>query len=253
MARDGYGEIEFHWHHGTDDNKSFRRKLTEGIDWFTRHGALVDANGRVSFGFIHGNWSLDNSRGNDFCGVTRELEILKQAGCYADFTFPSFGQVSQPPTPNTIFYARDDDRPKSYDRGEEARVGRTKRNDLMVFQGPLTLTDYGAVETDPFPDERKIDSWVDANIHVGGRPEWVFVKVFTHGVQSRKVIFSPVVETMFSYLEQKYGKGGYRLHYVTAREAYNIVRAAEDGKRGDPEQYRDYEIAVPVNRSGARQ
>jgi hypothetical protein len=111
---EGYGEIEFHWHHGSDDNSSFAEKLSEAVRWFNKFGALVDANGVVSFGFIHGNWSLDNSRGRRYCGVTREMEILKKAGCYADFTFPSFGQVSQPSQPNTIFYARDDDDSKSY-------------------------------------------------------------------------------------------------------------------------------------------
>ncbi len=38
------------------------------------------------------------------------------------------------------------------------------------------------------------------------------------------------------------------LHYVTAREAYNIVKAAEAGKSGDPNDYRDFEIPPPANR-----
>jgi hypothetical protein len=54
---------------------------------------------------------------------------------------------------------------------------------------------------------------------------------------------------MFSHLEQKYNDGKhYLLHYVTAREAYNIVRAAEDGHSGDPNQYRDYLVPHPLNR-----
>jgi hypothetical protein len=35
---------------------------------------------------------------------------------------------------------------------------------------------------------------------------------------------------------------------VTAREAYNIVKAAEAGKSGDPNDFRDFEIAPPANR-----
>jgi hypothetical protein len=38
------------------------------------------------------------------------------------------------------------------------------------------------------------------------------------------------------------------LHYVTAREAYNLVKAAEAGCTGDPEQYRDYLIPPYANR-----
>jgi len=32
------------------------------------------------------------------------------------------------------------------------------------------------------------------------------------------------------------------LHYITAREAYNLARAAADNKSGDPRQYYDYRI-----------
>jgi len=37
------------------------------------------------------------------------------------------------------------------------------------------------------------------------------------------------------------------IQYVTARELYNIIKAAEAGKSEDnPEAYRDYEIKPPV-------
>lgn len=248
-VRDGYGEVEFHWHHGNDNNAEFPAKLAEGVAWFNRYGAMIDAQGKKSFAFIHGNWSLDNSGGHDFCGVTRELKILKSLGCYGDFTFPAFGNIAQPRKVNSIYYASDDDHSKSYDTGVGARVGSHNIKDLMIFEGPLTLIDYGAIETDPFPNAAEIDSWIKANIHVSGRPEWIFVKTFTHGVQSRKLFFSFVTDAMFSYLENKYNNERYKLHYVTAREAYNIVRAAEDGKTGDPNMYLDYEIEKPVSRS----
>jgi len=34
---------------------------------------------------------------------------------------------------------------------------------------------------------------------------------------------------------------------MTAREAYNVVRAAENGQSGNPENYRDYELPKPWN------
>ena len=37
-----------------------------------------------------------------------------------------------------------------------------------------------------------------------------------------------------------------KLRFVTAREAYNIVKAAEAGLSGDPEKYHDYIIALLV-------
>src|SRR5262249_8637394 len=38
------------------------------------------------------------------------------------------------------------------------------------------------------------------------------------------------------------------LHYVTAREAYNVAKAAEAGCSGDPNRYRDFEVPPPANR-----
>jgi hypothetical protein len=37
----------------------------------------------------------------------------------------------------------------------------------------------------------------------------------------------------------------YRLHYVTAREMVNVVRAAEAGRYGNPGEYRDYMLPPP--------
>ena len=48
---------------------------------------------------------------------------------------------------------------------------------------------------------------------------------------------------MFTYLEKKYNDGNnYILHYATARECYNIVKAAEAGMQGKPNEYRNFII-----------
>ena len=47
-------------------------------------------------------------------------------------------------------------------------------------------------------------------------------------------------------LERSYNDGSrYVLHYVTAREAYNIIKAAEAGKSGDPGAWRDFVLPPP--------
>lgn len=67
------------------------------------------------------------------------------------------------------------------------------------------------------------------------------------------------MDKMFSYLEQTYNDGKkYQLHYVTSREAYNIIKAAEAGKSGNPNAYRDFVLPRPrasrrVAASGATQ
>ena len=49
----------------------------------------------------------------------------------------------------------------------------------------------------PTPD--RVKTWVDQNIHVAGRPEWVFVKVYTHGAPEDQA-------------ESLLGAGGHALH-----------------------------------------
>ena len=52
---------------------------------------------------------------------------------------------------------------------------------------------------------------------------------------------------MNDYLTTKYNDGdNYLLHYVSAREMYNIVKAAEQGEQGNPNDYRDFHVAAPT-------
>jgi hypothetical protein len=41
--------------------------------------------------------------------------------------------------------------------------------------------------------------------------------------------------------------GRFRIHFATAREAFNIAMAAVDGRDGDPNLYRDYRL-VPIRK-----
>ena len=101
------------------------------------------------------------------------------------------------------------------------------------------------------PTPERVDDWVRTGIHVQGRPEWVFVKVYTHGAVARdhEAVLGEWRDRMHAYLEQRYNDGAnYVLHYVSAREAYNIAKAAEAGRSGNPNEFRDFVIPPPVNR-----
>ncbi|MBN2183814.1 MAG: hypothetical protein JW746_00650 [Candidatus Krumholzibacteriota bacterium] len=269
LCYEGFGEIEFHHHHSNDTEISLSAKYADMLIQYNKVGALVtaEADPQKRFGFIHGNWALDNSRileGINACGVNNELTLLKRFGCYADFTLPAFSGKAQSSKINSIYYAHDDpDKPKSYDSGIDAQVGVKNTEDLLIIQGPLWLDwgdmrhifypvlENGEIEAYLYPEPRRIDLWIKANVHVKGRPDWVFVKVFSHSApeSSRAIATGKPFDDLLGYLEENYNDGdSYVLHYVTAREAYNIVRAAEDGKEGDPGQYRDYEIPQYANR-----
>lgn len=266
LCRMGLGEIEVHLHHDRDTEANLRQTLRRFTRQLVeRHDALpIDrSTGQPQWAFIHGNWALDNShpegRG---CGVNNELIILREEGCYADFTFPSAPDPTQPSTINRIYYAKDDpQQPKSHERGQRVRVGGQPWGDLMLIQGVLGLnlrsrkfgllprienSDIRAVSP---PAPARIDDWVRAGIHVEGRPEWTFVKIHTHGTQDcdlDTLLGAPMHEA-FAHLEHAYNDGErWQLHYVSAREMYNIAKAAEAGETGNPGQYRDYRIARPA-------
>jgi hypothetical protein len=253
----GYGEVELHLHHANDTQESARRRFANGVAYFQKFGFLKTADGASHFAFVHGNWGLDNSNGKQFCGADRELEMLRQLGCFADFTFPSIQWNSQPPSVNNIFEATDDDRPKSYAEGVPVQAGVPPQGDLMIFQGPLLLVpswratlfvgiDDGNIHPAAPAGPDRVDNWMRTRIHVKGRPEWQFIKVHGHGAESEgdaTESLGPRFDSVFSHLEGRYNDGvHYVLHYVTAREAFNLVRAAADGKTGDPREYYDYVV-----------
>lgn len=275
----GYGEIEVHLHHRDDTSERLAQKLELAKRIFTQHGALAIKN--ASFGkktnsirpkavfakyaFIHGNWALDNSRQDaNWCGVNNELQILKQTGCYADFTFPSGLSETQPKKVNKIYYATDAPaKPKSYNNGVDVEVGKPPSGDLMLITGPVGLNwkrrkwrifptlENSDVSWHHLPTEERVNLWLKTHIHVKGCPNWLFIKLHTHGAVDKS--FEMLLDTngavhrTFQHLEERYNDGeNYRLHYVTAREMYNIIKAAESGMPGNPNAYRNYEL-IPYN------
>lgn len=267
MVDAGFGEVELHWHHSHADNASFEQDLQNGLRIFQKYGYMTpwQPGQFACFSFIHGNWSLANSRGHEFCGIDNEIAILQRHGCYADFTFPALFNPAQPDFINRIYYTRDDGQAAGYKRiqRESAAGLKAAADEFMIFQGPLTINwrdwhhkwhptieDADISRLDTHGNPKRIDSWIRQRIQVKGRPDWVFVKLFCHGAQDREFVLGEQTRNMHRHFSRYYNDGKrFRLHYVTAREAYNIVKAAEDGKSGNPNEYRDYIIPHPSRRS----
>jgi hypothetical protein len=262
-------EIEVHLHHDGDTSANLRRTLTEFTGHLReRHGLLTThADGSTAYAFVHGNWALDNARPDKkYCGVDDELTVLKTTGCYADFTLPGVPDASQTRTVNAIYYAVDDPhRARSHDYGVRARVGRLAPADgLLMVQGPLTLDwsrrrygvfpgiECGALNDSPGhrPDGGRLPRWLAASVCVEGRPDWIFVKVHTHGAHERnaEMLLGSAMRRFHQAVLAQVRRAGMQLHYVTAREMANIVRAAEDGLEGCPGAYRDYWLPPPRRR-----
>ena len=113
--------------------------------------------------------------------------------------------------------------------------------------------DDGDVHASEHASPARADRWIRANVHVPGRPDWIFVKLFAHGVSTPGDIEAVVgsdFDNALNYLERAYNDGKrYVLHYVTAREAYNIARSAADGAQGEPDAYLD--AYIPPYRASA--
>jgi hypothetical protein len=260
----GLGEVELHLHHDGDTADKLRADIDQYLRLFAEHGHVSrDPDGRFRFAFIHGNWCLANAREDGrWCGVDEEVQLLHDAGCYADFTFPSAPDECQPNLVNQIYWPTGDlRRRKAYATGEPARVGEVKPDRLLMMTGPLALTvarrngvprklriESSALAHDDPPSPDRLKSWVAQNIHVAGRPEWVFVKVHTHGAPEANadVLLGGAAQELHQALARDYNDGRrWSLHYVTAREMYNIAFAAMEGHAGEPGQYRDHLIPPP--------
>jgi hypothetical protein len=229
LVYDGYGEIDLHVHHdelGTAEEN--RKHMVEETRFFLvdcrRWGMFTTAEAvpQTRFAFIHGMWALDNSRrlGGADGHQSQYCGVDTELSALRELgCYADFmfpsHNVMDPQVKNDIFYARDDDKPWSY-----------------------------------------------------GNPDWVFVKLHTHGVQQQGVgirsttsegtstLWGDEAEAFWSHVEAKHSDGRqYRVHYMSAREACNVVRAAQDGRTGNAYDHRDY--AVPpyassvINAAGA--
>lgn len=255
------GEVEIHLHHDRDTSSGLREKLERGKNDFDRHGLLSkDESGNLRYGFIHGNWALDNSHPQGkSCGVNDELSVLKQTGCYADFTMPSAPSLTQTRIINSIYYATDTPEPKSHDRGTLAKVKNNSKErapgDLLLVQGPLGLNwarrkfgflpkiENGEITGANLPRPDRVKLWCDLGIHVQSQPNWLFIKLHTHGgiPQNMKTLLGDAMRRFYEHLLAMYNDGkNFRLHFVTAREMVNIIHAAEDGHSGDARHFRNH-------------
>ena len=261
VSRD-LAEVELHLHHDGDSAASLRERLQQYVRLYADHGLLsVDDNGRRRYGFIHGNWTLANSRADKrWCGVNSELEVLFDTGCYADFTFPSAPDVTQPRIVNQIYWPVGNlQRAAAHERAQPAQVGSHMDDRVLIVQGPLAVTrrdrglgiriDNGALTAADPATYRRLATWVEQGICVRGREEWVFVKVYCHGAPepAAESLLGVGAQLLHSTLATHYNDGEHwSLHYVTAREMFNIASAAMAGEVGNPGGFRDYVLPPPA-------
>jgi hypothetical protein len=241
LCKTGTTDVEVHLHHDHDDAASFTEKVRNFIACLHHeHGLLHEHNGRLVFGFIHGNWALDNSRPDGrWCGVKGELQILRDLGCYADFTMPSLPSPTQSRILNQIYWTTGDPaKPRGFDQGVEATIGGGKQGDLLMITGPTGLRYRGRliprIETgelavyDP-PTPYRVQRWLDLAPRIG---DDIFLKLYGHsarednagallGTGSNPGTLAP----MFQWISEAAQQRNLELHWASAYRMFSAVDA----------------------------
>jgi hypothetical protein len=262
LCHQGWGEIEIHLHHGVtaaETAESTRGQLVDFRDALAQvHGCLSyeDGDDTPKYVFVHGNFALANCAGGYACGVDSEMQVLAETGCYADMTYPTSAfHPAQIAKINSLYEcALTLDQAAPQRQGRKLSVGRPVSKFPFIIQGPWMIdidpssrSGLGRIENSSLthvnpPSLRRLRLWKQAGISVTGRPDWIFIKLHTHGMdpaQTDTVLRHPMqrfLEELISGATER----GEILHFVSAREMANIALAACYGREGNPGDYRDY-------------
>jgi hypothetical protein len=238
-------DVDVHIHHHGEGQQVFCERMQKFIETLAaRHGLLRRHEGRLVFGFIHGNWALDNSRPDGLdCGLNNEITLLRDLGCYADFTMPSGAHPTQARTVNTIYWATDDPlRPKSYDFGVPVEPGRPGSGDLLMIPGPLGIRwaerlvprfENGEIAQYDLPTAYRVRRWLSLAPRIGRD---IFIKLHAHGTQERnsKALLEGGLDNLFHLFSEECRRRTLELHYVSTWEMRRAVdRAAEANPGAD--------------------
>lgn len=239
LCADGSFDVEVHLHHFNDTAPSFENKLRDFTARLRNdHGLLHVHKGNVVFGFIHGNWALDNSHPAGFgCGVTGELQILRDLGCYADFTMPSAPSPTQSRIVNSIYWTNGDPaRPRGFDKGTLATPGGGRRGDLLMINGPLGLrfrerlvprVECGELAHYDLPTPYRVQRWLDLAPSLG---DDIFVKLYGHTAREDNAAAllgdgspdAPFAQ-MFRWLADAARERNLELHWASAYRMYSAI------------------------------
>jgi len=246
MVRLGVGDVEVHLHHESEKSELFVEKVTEFCRRLTDgHGLLRQQDGRTVFGFIHGNWALDNSHPDGKgCGLNGEIALLRDLGCYADFTMPSIPSPTQGRVVNQIYWCTNnaDGRPRSFDRGIEASLGGGRRGDLLMMTGPVGLrfegrllprVETGEIAGYDMPTPSRVRQWFDLAPTIG---DDLFLKLYTHGAQERNLepLLGGGLGNLFRWLKEEAERRDMEIHWATAWQLYQAAHGLIHGRSSNP-------------------
>ena len=245
MTEARIADVEVHIHHDGEGERNFLDRMNRFKETlFHRHGLLRKHDGRIVFGFIHGNWALDNSLPNGrWCGLNNELILLRDLDCFADFTLPSAPSPAQARMVNTIYWAKDDPRaPKSHNTGVPVAHEGTVAEDLMIIPGPLGIDwrpgggrwlprlETGELAAHAVPSSNRARLWLQLAPRIA---DDAFVKLFAHGAQEKNAnaLLAGGLDLTIRSLQSACTEAKCELYFVSAWEMRLAIEAVRN--RGD--------------------
>ncbi|GAB4167786.1 MAG: hypothetical protein Kow00108_00420 [Calditrichia bacterium] len=234
LKKEQYADVEIHLHHDNDNSENLKHEINNFKETlYNKHNLLRKENGVIKYGFIHGNWALNNCRPDGkWCGVDDEIQILRETGCYADFTMPSAPDVTQTEYINGI-YLLDNNLSDVTLINETTEI----QDKLVMVQGPLALNwkyrksglvpkiENGEISHDNIWHPSRGKLWLKYSPCIqnnGGKN--IFIKLYTHGAQDENIdclLIEKELAKIWTFFNQIVGNHpNYNLFYVSAWEMY---------------------------------
>ena len=230
--------------------KSRASTLEQGAERLAGHGLLSrDERGALRYGFVHGNWALDNSHPEGrHCGVRDELARPPRDRLLRGFHAPLRARTARRPAPSMRSTTpAPPSTPKSHDRGRRVRADRDPQraddDELLIVQGPLALNwqrrKFGLLPAHRKQRPHRGESAHRATACASGSTAASPSRAGRTGSSSsctptartptntRMLLGEPMRAFHRALAEMAAADPALRFHYVTARELVNILHAAE--------------------------
>jgi len=209
MCKSGIADVEILLRHNQNIPHNFKRKVEGFRDVLFHHHGLLRQNGEaISFAFVHDY--CGSHQQSDFCGASEKPLILKECGCYADFTL-------------------------TY-RKKRATI-KNSADDLLLIEGPLGVSwktllpraENGEISARSRFTPRRARMWLNTVPQINGDTKNIFLKLHTYGAVDSTVRYlfgESGIHELYGYLEKAADSGsGLILHYVSAYEMYRKIEA----------------------------